>query len=142
MTISTRLDTVDKGQRLRFNIFFFFFFKTCTTSPVQEEKSILFTFLVGPVNPCKKRKAFFFYFSSGSREPAQEEKSIFFYFSSGSRVLFTGPTSTLLKKNFKIGSYRTIHTFKNYFTTVFSIISKINGIQTDLEINVFITNIM
>ena len=25
----------------------------------------------------------------------------------------------------------TIHTFKNYFATVFSVFSKINGIQTD-----------
>ena len=76
------------------------------------------------MNPCRKRRAFFFYFFSGSR------------------VLFTGPTSTLLKKNFKIGSYSTIHIFKNYFATIFSIFSKINGIQADLEINVFITNIM
>ena len=27
-------------------------------------------------------------------------------------------------------SYDTIHTFKNYFTTVFSVFNKINGIQT------------
>ena len=34
------------------------------------------------------------------------------------------PASTFfLKKNFKIGSHNTIHTFKNYFTTVFLILS-------------------
>ena len=50
-------------------------------------------------------------------------------FSSGSRALFTGSASTLFKKkNFKIGSYSTIHTFKNYIVTVFSIFSKISGI--------------
>ena len=37
-----------------------------------------------------------------------------------------------LKKNFKIGSHGIIHIFKNYFTTVFSIIS---GIQTDSKRN-------
>ena len=43
-------------------------------------------------------------------------------------VLFMGPTSTLLKKYFKIGSHSTIHTFKNYFTTVFSVFNKISDI--------------
>ena len=45
------------------------------------------------------------------------------FFSNGSRVLFMGPTSTLFskKKNSKIGSNSIIHTFKNYFTTVFSV---------------------
>ena len=33
------------------------------------------------------------------------------------------------KKNIKNGSYGTIHTFKNYFATVFSIFSKISCIQ-------------
>ena len=54
--------------------------------------------------------------------PVQEEKS-FFFFSSRSRALFMGPTSTLLKKNFKIRSHSTIHIFKNYFATIFSIFS-------------------
>ena len=50
----------------------------------------------------------------------------------GSRALFMGLTSTLLKKkNFKNGSHSIIHTFKNYFTTVFSIFSELNGIQID-----------
>ena len=45
----------------------------------------------------------------------------FFY---GSRALFTGPTSTKFSNNnFKIGSYGTIHTFKNYFAIVFSVFS-------------------
>ena len=45
-------------------------------------------------------------------------------FFSGSRVLFTRPPSTIFsKKNFKIRSHGTIHTFKIYFITVFSIFS-------------------
>ena len=35
------------------------------------------------------------------------------------------------EKNIKNRSYGTIHIFKNYFTTVFSIFSNISGIQTD-----------
>ena len=43
-------------------------------------------------------------------------------FSCGSHALFTGPTSTMFCNFFfKIGSHDTIHTFKNYFTTVFSV---------------------
>ena len=36
-------------------------------------------------------------------------------------------TQTFIKN----GSHDTIHTFKNYFVTVFSVFSKISGIQTD-----------
>ena len=50
-----------------------------------------------------------------------------------SHALFTGPTSTLFrKKKFKNRSHGTIYTFKNYFVTVFSVFSKISGIQMDL----------
>ena len=43
---------------------------------------------------------------------------------SGSRALFTGLTSVEFSKIFiKIGSHGTIHTFKNYFATMFSIFS-------------------
>ena len=35
------------------------------------------------------------------------------------------------EKNIKNGSHDTIYTFKNYFAIVFSVFSKINGIQTD-----------
>ena len=35
------------------------------------------------------------------------------------------------KKNTKNGSHGTIHTFKNYFATVFSVFSKISCIRTD-----------
>ena len=39
-------------------------------------------------------------------------------------ALFTGPTTTLFwKNNIKHGSHGTIHTFKNYFATVFSVFS-------------------
>lgn len=57
----------------------------------------------------------------------------------GSRALFTGPASTDFSKFFfKIGSHGTIHTFKNYFSTVFSIFnfqfSAISSIQIDPKI--------
>ena len=45
-------------------------------------------------------------------------------FFSGSHALFIGPASTLFsKKNFKTESHGTIHTFKNYFVTIFSVFS-------------------
>ena len=46
-------------------------------------------------------------------------------FFSGSYVLFTRSTSTLFsqKKKKIIGFYGIIHTFKNYFATVFSVFS-------------------
>ena len=51
----------------------------------------------------------------------------------GSRALFTGPASTFFSKIFfKTGSHDTIHTFKNYIPTVFSV-SAISDIQTDLK---------
>ena len=57
------------------------------------------------------------------------------------RALFTGPTSILFikkkKENIKNGSYNIIHIFKNYFATVFSIFSKISGIQTNHKLSNF-----
>ena len=42
----------------------------------------------------------------------------------GSRALFTRPASMDFSKiNFKTKSHDTIHTFKNYFVTIFSIFS-------------------
>ena len=41
------------------------------------------------------------------------------------------------KKNIKNGSYNIIHIFKNYFATVFSIFSKISGIQTNPKLSNF-----
>ena len=60
------------------------------------------------------------------------------------QVLYAG------KKNFKTESHSTIHTFKNYFVTMFSVFSKISGIQTDPYIaksncyvyNIFIINLL
>ena len=55
----------------------------------------------------------------------------------GSRALFMGSSITFFSKNnFKFGSHDTIHTFKNYFVTVFSVfnfqfLAIINSIQTD-----------
>ena len=46
-----------------------------------------------------------------------------------SHALFMGPVNTKkCKFYFKTGSYSTIHTFKNYFITIFS---EINSIQID-----------
>ena len=43
-------------------------------------------------------------------------------FSSGSHALFTGSTSTIFNNVFfKTGSHGTIHIFKNYFATIFSV---------------------
>ena len=45
-----------------------------------------------------------------------------FAFLCGSRALFTKPASTYFSKFFfKTGSHDNIHTFKNYFTTMFSV---------------------
>ena len=45
-----------------------------------------------------------------------------FFFFCGFRALFTGLASTKFSKyNFKTRPHGTIHIFKNYFTTVFSI---------------------
>ena len=60
------------------------------------------------------------------------------------QVLYAG------KKNFKTRSHSTIHIFKNYFVTMFSVFSKISGIQTDPYIaksncyvyNIFIINLL
>ena len=49
------------------------------------------------------------------------------------RALFTVPQITLFSNFFiKNGSHNTIYTFKNYFTTVFSVSAKISSIQTHL----------
>ena len=48
-------------------------------------------------------------------------------------TLFTGPITTLFRKNIKNWSHDTIHTFKNYFATVFLVFSKISCIQMDPE---------
>ena len=48
-------------------------------------------------------------------------------------ALFTGPTNITFQQFFiKNRSHDAIYTFKNYFTTVFSISAKISCIQTDL----------
>ena len=49
-------------------------------------------------------------------------------FSGGSRVLFTRPTNLFFFKTFiKNESHDTIHTFKNYFTIIFSVFSFSNN---------------
>ena len=51
----------------------------------------------------------------------RRQKSLFMHCSSTVHVF----------KNIKNGSHDTIHTFKNYFAIVFSVFSKMSGIQTD-----------
>ena len=54
-------------------------------------------------------------------------------FFSGSHALFTESTSTFFSKNnFNTGSYGTIHTFKNYFDTMFSVFSNKQYTSTPL----------
>ena len=56
-------------------------------------------------------------------------------------ALFVGPmhcsrdpqTSFFTQTLIKNGSHSTIHTFKNYFATMFSVFSKISCVQTDLK---------
>ena len=48
---------------------------------------------------------------------------MFTHCSSTVHALFIRPTVTLFKKNIKNGSHGIIHTFKNYFATVFSVFS-------------------
>ena len=57
---------------------------------------------------------------------------------SRSCALFTGPINLFFfnKIFIKNRSHDTIHTFKNYFTSTFSVFSKINGIQTDAEVSI------
>ena len=50
------------------------------------------------------------------------------------RALFTGPTSTFFtKNNFKTGFHGTIHIFKNYFPTVFSVFSNKRYLNRPLD---------
>ena len=59
-------------------------------------------------------------------------RSTFQCFSMGSmHSLWNSQTSFFNKTFIKNGSHDTIHTFKNYFVTVFSVFSKISSIQTD-----------
>ena len=61
------------------------------------------------------------------------------YYSCTHKLLFThyswDPQLLYSEKNIKNGSHSTIHTFKNYFVTVFSIFNKINCIQTNPNTN-------
>ena len=64
-----------------------------------------------------------------------------FYQFCGSREQCTDPQISLLSNFFiKIGSHITIHTFKNYFATVFQFsvfsFSKISSIQTDPKLRI------
>ena len=60
----------------------------------------------------------------------------FFFLFSFKPKLLTWVLQTSLFSHFfiKNGFHSTIHTFKNYFTTMFLIFSKINCIQTDLRL--------
>ena len=74
---------------------------------------------------------FFFFFFSFTR--FRETKFTVHNYSSTVHVLFMGPTATLFRKKIKNRSHGIIHTFKNYFVTVFLVFSftKISYIQTD-----------
>ena len=80
-TLSIRLDTVNKGQRLHFSNFFSFLFFSFSF-----EKSVSHGIMLFQWVPCTVHRTYKYFIS---------------------------------KKNFKIESYNTIHTIKNYFVTVF-----------------------
>ena len=71
------------------------------------------------LDPCL---SFFFFFPTA--RVSKGTKSIVRILFNTIHALFMGPTVTLFrKKNIKNGSHGTIHTFKNYFATVFSVFS-------------------
>ena len=55
------------------------------------------------------------------------QMSLFTHYSGTTYVLFIGPIVTLFRKNIKNGSHGIIYTFKNYFTTVFSVFNFSNN---------------
>ena len=66
---------------------------------------------------------FFYVFQGGRRQNLlfMRQMSLFTHCFGIVYALFMEPTATLFKKNIKNGSHGTIHTFKNYFATVFSV---------------------
>ena len=71
---------------------------------------------------------------SVSLDCEEKENIGYLCFFCGSRALFTGPVCTDFSEFFfKTESQGTIHTFKNYFAIVFSVLSfnKISSTQTD-----------
>ena len=66
---------------------------------------------------CFAFSCFSFFFT---RFSFKGQSALFTHYSSIVHALFMGPITTLLKKK-KKGSHDTIHTFKNYFATVFSV---------------------
>ena len=68
--------------------------------------------------------SFFFFFSAALFDQVNCKQYI--------HALFTDPQIPLFSNFFiKNGSHDTIHTFKNYFATVFSVSAKISSIQID-----------
>ena len=70
-----------------------------------------------------QRFLFFFFFLFFQLHTFQEIKLLFMHCSYTIHALFIRPTTTLLKKNTKNESHSIIHLFKNYFFTVFSVLS-------------------
>ena len=81
---------------------------------------------------------FFFFFEKGVCYTARKESKIMLFQLISCIIHRTCMyfTHTTTKKNFETRSYSTIHTFKNYFVTIFSVISKINDIQIDFKKNI------
>ena len=55
------------------------------------------------------------------------QMSLFTHCSGTVHVLFMRPTTILFRKNIKNESHGTIHTFKNYFDTIFSVFNFSNN---------------
>ena len=131
--LSTRLDCAFKFQRF----FFFFFFLSAWTVKsheftVQRQKSLfthlkilkmgymtLFTHLKITLLPYFQFQCFFFFFSK------RMNIKITWIYCAKTKI------TVHAFKNIKNGFHGTIHTFKNYFANVFSVLITISLIQTD-----------
>ena len=71
---------------------------------------------------------FLFFQRMNSEFTVQRQKLLFMHCSSTVHGTYS---HFIQKKYIKNGSHSTIHTFKNYFATVFSVLVKINCIQMD-----------
>ena len=112
MILNLRLDSAKKHLHLRFTFHVFLF--------------LLFFFL---------RTVFHVHCESRAR---RESKIMIFQWVSctvhGTRKYFIHKE----KKNFKTGFHNTIHTFKIYFVTMFSVFCKINDIQTNPKQDMYV----
>ena len=116
---------------------FFFFLFSFSTKPFVV--CIHFPLRSVDLDPCLSFVFVFFFFFGAC--VLKRTKFVVHVLFNTDHALFMGPTVTLFKKNIKNGFHGTIHTFKNYFATAFSVFSfqflisaKISCIQTDRSV--------